>query len=288
MRRLFASVFALVVLLTLVPAAAADDAFVTLGVLPVSTKKESWTIRGTAPRSQTVGVWVNGELQVRVVSGPSMDRYLADVTLSPGENAIEVRLEGTEARAEGSIVRVTKAFKDLEKHWAKEDCEFLATLGIVNGMGNDEFGPDQPLTRAQFAKLVVLGLKLQADPAPVLSFTDDAAIPEWAKGFVATAVAKGLIKGFDDGSFRPDEQVSRAQVAVIAARGLRHKGIQSGSGKGRAFTDNAKIPAWATADVEFTATAGLIGEFWGEAFDANTSATRGLAAAVVRRLYSAK
>lgn len=267
---------------------AAAEGFVTLGVLPVSTKKETWTIRGTAPRGQTVAVWVNGELQVRVVSGPSMDRYLADVTLSPGLNTIVVNLEGTDARDEDGLVLVDKSFKDLSKHWAQEDCEILATLGIVNGVGNDEFGPDQPLTRAQFAKLVVLGLKLKPAQAPALAFTDNHAIADWAKGYVATAVARGLIKGFEDGSFRPDEQVSRAQVAVIAARGLRHKGIETGNGKGRPFADNDKIPAWATADVEFTAAAGLIGEFWGEDFDAGAPATRGLAAAVVRRLYSAK
>ncbi|HWI50795.1 MAG TPA: S-layer homology domain-containing protein [Symbiobacteriaceae bacterium] len=288
MRRLLSCALVLVFALSFAPVALAADAFVTIGFLPATVKQDSWIIRGTAPAGMTVALSVNGEVRGRIIAGPSMSTYRYDLPLDPGANQILAVVEGTPAQAEGFVVRVTKSFKDTEKHWAQEDCEFLAAVGVVNGVGPDQFGPDLALTRAQFAKLVVLGLKLKPAPEPVLTFTDTPAIPDWARGFIATAVAQGLIKGFEDGTFRPDDQVTRAQLAVIAARGLRQKGISAGTGQGRSFKDDAQVPGWATADVLLTTKAGLVGDFWGPSFDADTPATRALAAAVVRRLYTAK
>jgi len=288
MRRLWSWLLVLVFALSFAPVARAADAFVTIGYMPATVKQDSWTVRGTAPAGMTVALSVNGEVRGRVIAGPSMSTYRYDVQLDPGANQIVAVVEGTPARAETFLVRVTKTFKDMEKHWAQEDCEFLAALGVANGVGADEFGPDLALTRAQFAKLVVLGLKLQPVADPVLAFTDNETIPDWAKGYIATAVENGLIKGFEDGSFRPETHVTRAQLAVIAARGLRQKGVEAQAGQGRSYKDELLIPGWARADLELTTKAGLVGDFWGESFDANLPATRALAAAVVRRLYTAK
>ncbi|HYF92658.1 MAG TPA: S-layer homology domain-containing protein [Symbiobacteriaceae bacterium] len=288
MRRLFPAVVALVMLLALVPVAAADDPFLTLGFLPPTSLRATTFIRGTAPAGMTVAISINGQLRARIIAGPSMSTYKQLVRLDPGDNRIVVTLEGTELRAEKSTHLPVKSFSDLEGHWAKYDAEYLATIEVVNGIGEGLFGPDLQLTRAQFAKLVVLGLNLEPAGAPNLTFTDSAAIAEWARGYVATAVEMGLIRGFDDGSFRPDDPVSRVQVAVVAARGLRYKEVLGENGRGRRFRDEERIPAWARADVELTAAAGVIEEFWGEDFDADTPATRALAAAVVRRLYTAR
>ncbi|MDF2626915.1 MAG: S-layer domain protein [Symbiobacteriaceae bacterium] len=263
-----------------------------MGFLVPKTTSPVVTVRGSAPAGKVVAVTVNGELQGRVIAGPSMDVWRWEVALEPGDNVIAAALEGTELQAEKRIHLTVKTFGDLKGHWAKDDAEYLATVGVVNGVGDDAFGPDLTLTRAQFAKMAVLGLKLQAAADPVLGFTDNESIPEWARGFVATAVAEGLITGHSDGSFGPDQPVTRAQVAVIAARALRKKGAdapgRSEAAPGRTFKDADRIPAWARADVAFTASAGLVGDFWGDTFDPDAPATRGLAAAVVRRLYRAK
>lgn len=295
MRRFCSLVLSLVVLLTLVPAAAAATESVTMGFLVPKTTSPVITVRGTAPAGRVVAISVNGELQGRVIAGPSMDVYRWDVLLEPGDNVIVAALEGGEARAEKKIHLTRKTFGDLTGHWAKDDAEYLATVGIVNGVADDAFGPDLSLSRAQFAKMVVLGLKLKPAEEPDLQFTDNEAIPDWARGFVATAVAEGLITGHPDGSFAPDQPVTRAQVAVIAARALRKKDTKAGApdeGKGRsdaapghAFKDADRIPGWAKADVALTTSAGLIGDFWGDSFSPDAPATRGLAAAVVRRLY---
>lgn len=287
MRRLFSIALSLLLLLFSVPAALAEaPREVTIGFLPTTTTEAQVIIRGTAPAGMTVAISVNDRVAGRVIAGPSMSVYRYTVDLDPGSNRVAVVLEGTDARAEATLFRVTQTFKDLNSHWAKADAEMLATLGIVNGIGNGDFGPDLSLTRAQYAKLVVLGLGLTPADNPVLTFTDRAAIPDWARGYVAVAVERGLITGFEDGTFRAADPVSRAQVAVIAARALRGKGIEHGKGQTKHFQDDDRIPAWAQADVALTTSAGLIGDFWGDAFTPDMPATRGLAAAVVRRLYS--
>jgi hypothetical protein len=294
-RRFVSLVLGLAVLLTLVPSAAAATEFVTMGYMTPRTSSPEVIVRGTAPAGRVVTITVNGELQGRVVAGPSMDVYRWEVLLEPGDNVLVATLEGTEVRVEKQIHLTRKAFGDLPAgHWAKDDAEYLATVGVVNGVAEGEFGPELTLTRAQFAKMAVLGLKLQAATDPVLTFTDSDAVPDWARGFVATAVAEGLITGHPDGSFGPDQPVTRAQVAVIAARALRKKGTgapgegrgRSGAAPGHVFKDADRIPDWAMADVALTASAGLVGEFWGDNFDPDTPATRALAAAVVRRLYT--
>lgn len=310
-RRFFSLCLSLAMLLALVPAAAAATESVTIGFLTPNATSPEMTVRGTAPAGKVVTITVNGELQGRVIAGPSMDVYRWDVLLEPGDNVIVAALEGTEVRAEKKVHLKRKVFGDLPPgHWAKDDAEYLATVGVVNGVDDDTFGPDLTLTRAQFAKMAVLGLKLKAAEEPVLDFADRESIPDWARGFVATAVAEGLITGHPDGTFEPDQPVTRAQVAAIAARALRKKGMEAGvpggaagqgrgqadassGGRGRSdaapghtFRDADRIPEWARADVALMASAGLIGDFWGDTFDPGAPATRGLAAAVVRRLYN--
>jgi hypothetical protein len=71
-----------------------------------------------------------------------------------------------------------------------------------------------------------------------LPFKD--AIPAWARPAVVTAWSKGIISGYPDGTFRPHNQITRAEMAVIVARAL---GLSGGSGP--SFKDAAEIPAWA-------------------------------------------
>lgn len=288
MRRLFSVLLSLLMVLLSVPVALAEaPREVTVGFLPATTTETSIIVRGTAPAGMTVAISVNDRLAARVIAGPDMSVYRWQVDLDPGVNRIAVALEGAESRAQAAVFRITRTFKDLDSHWAKVDCEMLATLGIINGLGNGDFGPDEILTRAEYAKLVVLGSGLTPVEHPVLSFADQAEIPDWARGYVAVALERGLITGFEDNTFRAGAPVSRVQVAVIAARALRGKGFAQGKGQARHFRDDDRIPAWAQADVALTTSAGLVGDFWGDSFTPDGPATRALAAAVVRRLYSA-
>jgi hypothetical protein len=287
---------ALVFLSMLLPGlAGAAGPVLTIGFLPEATSGDAIMIRGTAPRGDVVAISVNGELQVRVIAGPDMDVYHYAVSLAPGANRVTLALEGTEAALTRTIFRTTASFDDLPGHWAQQDIVMLATLGVVNGIGGGAFGPDLTLTRAQFAKLMVLGLGVKTDPAgPAAEFADGAEIPAWAGEFVSAAVASGLIKGYEDGTFRPQAPVSRVEMAVIAARGLRLLGVTAGTRPPGApagwnpvvFSDADAIAAWAAADVTLTVGTGVTDRYLGTAFAPARHGTRAEAAAMVRRLWS--
>jgi hypothetical protein len=107
-----------------------------------------------------------------------------------------------------------------EGMWAYSYIRALACTGIVSGYPDGTFRPQNPTTRAQLVKMVVLleGSTLQSPPAP--TFVDVPASHVFYR-YVETAVNLELIAGYEDGSFKPDAPVSRAQVAkiVVKARG---------------------------------------------------------------------
>ncbi|MBQ6807903.1 MAG: S-layer homology domain-containing protein [Firmicutes bacterium] len=98
--------------------------------------------------------------------------------------------------------------------------------GLIDGYGNGCFGPNDPITRQQMAKIIALFAELLREeqesmlhaPQVVLSFPDLNDISSWAMNGVEFCVSLGLITGHNDGYFRPDDFASRAQVAAILQR----------------------------------------------------------------------
>lgn len=88
-------------------------------------------------------------------------------------------------------------------------------LGIVNGISNEKFGTGQPITRGDMAVILDRAFDLAADPNNEVSFEDENEIPDYAADSVKTLSSLGIINGFDDGCFKPSEQASRAQAAVV-------------------------------------------------------------------------
>lgn len=275
----FAVLFA--ILLMPLPASAAPA--VTIGFLPLNTADESITLRGTAPKGDVVRLLVNDQLQSRVVAMDSMDVYRGPVSLQPGPNRIVVEHEPSGARAEALIYRTTASFSDIKDHKLAADIEILATLGVINGVGDGRFDPDAVVNRAQFAKLVVAGLGLPLESATNLPFTDRGRIQDWAAPYVATALKHGLLTGYPDGTFQPDRTVSRLEVGVIAGRGLKLKAkVKQKPAKG--FKDHGAVPNWAKADLEAAMAAGVVDDYLGESLQPDRGATRAETAAAIRRL----
>lgn len=99
--------------------------------------------------------------------------------------------------------------------------EALTTLGVVNGDENGKFNPENTVTRAEFAKMVVeaLGAGNEAASSADTKFVD--AKGHWAAGYIEVGVAKAFINGYDETTFGPDDQVTYAQAVkmLVAAIG---------------------------------------------------------------------
>ncbi|NBD23550.1 S-layer homology domain-containing protein [Paenibacillus glycinis] len=105
----------------------------------------------------------------------------------------------------------TVSFSDIAGHWAETDIQKEIKSGIINGYADGTFKPDAMVTRAEFAVMLTSASKPQGDGAS-LSFTDEAKIAAWARGAVAQAVQAGFITGDKDGTFRPNDPITRAEM----------------------------------------------------------------------------
>ena len=111
----------------------------------------------------------------------------------------------------------TKAniFKDCADHWAKDNINDMYAKGFVNGISETMFAPDTNITRAEFAAMAVRILKL--DQTDDIGTFDDVTTDDWFASVVETAYKAGIIKG-SDGLFRPNDNITREEMAVILMR----------------------------------------------------------------------
>ena len=113
---------------------------------------------------------------------------------------------------------INNVFKDVNGGYYAAYVNWAAEKGIVQGVGNGKFDPNRPITREEMAVMMnnflqVTNKKLAEKESKV--FTDGGTIAPWAKEAVGAMAKKGIVKGMEDGSFRPKSGFTRAQVAQV-------------------------------------------------------------------------
>lgn len=148
-----------------------------------------------------------------------------------------------EAIAAGIIGYSPLRFLDIRDHWAKQEIASLSYLGIINGYQDRSFKPYQEMTRAEWVTLLdkALGLTVDATNESRLQFID---IDEtyWAYEAIMRVKQSGIVTGYNDGTFRPNQVISREEMAVTLYRALllnkkqaeeeQIEDIEIGSGEG--------------------------------------------------------
>ncbi|MFC3803739.1 S-layer homology domain-containing protein [Cohnella sp. GCM10012308] len=203
-----------------------------------------------------------------------------------GGTIVTIRSPGNSVYA---VVSHTAAFADLANHWAKQEIERMASKLIVKGVGGDAFGPARSITRAEFAALLVRGLGLR-DPGGDTGFQDVAGIA-WYAAEVRTAASYGLVRGFEDGSFRPQATVTREEIAVMAAQALKLAGASSMTDEEAnapaTFADADDVHAWAADAVRTASSLGILKGLPDGRFAPRSTATRAEAVAMLSRTLQA-
>lgn len=149
-------------------------------------------------------------------------------------------------------------FSDTSGHWAESYIDALSSRGVINGFPDGSFRPNQPVTRAQFATIVTQGFQL---PAAVGSAQFRDVFPGyWASTAIATSAANGLVSGFPDGTFRPEEPVTRTQTWVVLVNALGPSAIPAAqpAALSTRYQDASAVPSWATTQIASASQAGLI------------------------------
>ena len=150
-------------------------------------------------------------------NGTSKDTFEPNAAMTRGMLVTVLhRMEGTPAP------KAAAKFTDLTQAWYKDAVAWAAENGIVNGMSDTVFAPDQEVTREQAMTMLMRYAKYKgmdvSKLADLAGFTDGASVSGWAKDAVCWAVAAKLIQGMPDGSIQPQGKCTRAQVATILMR----------------------------------------------------------------------
>lgn len=140
--------------------------------------------------------------------------------------AMVLSLAGVASAADATVYTASNVFSDLGDTDCADAFTFLAGFGIYKG--DEGVGgparPDDPIKRTEFTAVVTRMLGAEASAAAMSgyapSFADAADIPTWAWGYVNYAVAKGIIKGYEDGTFRPSNNVTHAEVLAMLLRAI--------------------------------------------------------------------
>lgn len=123
------------------------------------------------------------------------------------------------------------SFNDVAANaWYAEAVGTLAGMGIVNGVGNNNFQPNRSITRAEFATIAARFAKATAAS---FDFSD---VPKshWAYSYISTAAAYGWVTGSGGNKFEPERAITRAEVATIVNRMLRRLGDEAAIDNGQA------------------------------------------------------
>lgn len=125
-------------------------------------------------------------------------------------------------------------FADTAEHWAVSDIHTLADSQIIVPVEyGRNYGPDYNITRREIAIMLIRAMGLN-DSATAYSgqttgFTDDASIKSYDKGYLYLAKELGLVGGYEDGTFRPNNRATRAEACVMIVRLLTLMGIDTDS-----------------------------------------------------------
>lgn len=113
-------------------------------------------------------------------------------------------------------------FTDVANHWSKDAVNDMGSRMVVTGVGNDLYEPDRDITRAEFAAIVVRALGLDRGMGKN-SFTDVAST-DWYAGYIETAVGYGIIEGYGDKTFGPNDLITREQAMTMLSRAMKTAG----------------------------------------------------------------
>ena len=120
---------------------------------------------------------------------------------------------------------VTVSFSDVDgQAWYAAAVHTLASLGIMEGVGDGRFAPERAITRAEFTAIAARFAALDTSGGNTFS---DVAEGAWYYGYVTGCAKYGWITGYPDGTFRPNATITRAEVTVIVNRMLGRSADQS-------------------------------------------------------------
>ncbi len=232
---------------------------------------------GVDPNKITTGVVVDPDGTVRHVP--------TKITVIDGQYYAQIN---SLTNSTYSVVWHPLEFLDVANHWAKAAVNDMGSRMVIDGTGGNLFSPDRDITRAEFAAIVVRGLGLKLEKGPT-AFSD-VKTSDWFSSAINTAYAYQLIGGFEDGTFRPNDKLTREQAMTILARAMTITGLKAKlSAKSeettlRPYEDATNVSGWALSSVADSVQAGLVSGRSSAKLAPKAHITRAEVATIIQRL----
>lgn len=192
-----------------------------------------------------------------------------------GNGSVTIPLSGS---ATVEIVDRSKQFSDVPvTNWAANAVAFASAHELLNGTSDSTFNPEQPLSRSMLA--VVLH-NLESNPSQALTGAfGDVDNTKWYAEGVAWAAEKGIVTGYSNGQFGPDDDITREQLAVML---WRYAGCPAAANNELNFADADKTSDWALKAMRWAAENGIINGKGNGILDPGGKATRAQAAQILK------
>jgi nitrous oxidase accessory protein NosD len=190
----------------------------------------------------------------------------------------------------------TYGFLDLQNHWGKEAILYVSGLSILQGKNGQQFCPDDNITRGELAKALIRLLDRFNETARTSMFSDLVATNE-DYYYILSAYEEGIIRGYTDGTFHPDESIKRQDLCVMLSKVLTDsyqfspiKAVDSATTDFESgtltliFKDTDHISNYAKDGVATTVNYGLVKGKPDNVFDPKGQTTRAELAAILYKL----
>ncbi len=175
-----------------------------------------------------------------------------------------------------------EGIKDINGHWAQAQIERWADDGLITGYTDGQFKPDEPITRAEFVSLVNRAYNIEKKDSR--NPFSDVKPPDWFFGEVLSGKAAGYIAGYPDGTFKPHNNISRQEAAVIIVK-LLNLAAEEEEGS-MFFTDYPNVDQWAQGSIRLVIAHGIMSGFPDNTFKAKNNITRAETVAALNRSLS--
>ena len=144
-----------------------------------------------------------------------------------------------------AVMTYKASFNDIEKSWAKSFISKMAAKGLVSGRNQETFDVNGQITRAEFVTMIVNHMGFKDE---VVSNFNDVPKSEWYYTAVGQAAIHSITAGQTSGNFRPEDNITREEMAMMLAQAYKAKFGEDLSGRSQPFSDDSKItPAYKQA-----------------------------------------
>jgi hypothetical protein len=168
--------------------------------------------------------------------------------------------------------------------WFYDVVRYVYEQGLMTGTSDTEFSPNLTTTRGMIVSILN---RLEAGPIAESAGFTDVADGDWYVDAVNWAASEGIVAGYEDNTFRPNDPITREQLAAMLMNYAAWKGEDvSARAELSGYNDVASVSSWAAETVQWAVAEGLISGMPGNLMEPQGSATRAQVAAILERFLS--